>query len=467
MKKILIASLCSLLALTAVGCSNTNETQTLNNLDVQLDRVNTVVSGTSTTEVNSVSPIQLDYSQPSQIQSIRKTAYNNMMREEELRQEVLGTINYLKSSLNKKYKLGKSKNSALRSLTQNLDTHTTSLGYTKQSVRQNVAKIQRYTNAQNSDSNITRSAYNELDNLMQARAVYLENLQNTMNEICNILDSSVVTEENKTQNNLQNSKSFNSNNFDYNTQSKPNYERRNTIRRNIDTYNSQIKNNENEEENQNTQETSNVNNNYNEYPNNTYYPNYNNYYNNLYRNYRFNPNRNTDSFYPRVKNIDTYRFNPYGTNPYYNPNPYYNNYLFNQTNQAIPTTTPNNNDLNNQVNTQEIKQNKQTNEDNKSNLQAQTLNKENLSNINTKNNLNARDNNCENCNTDQCDNCNDCEKCNYDNKENCEKTNNEECKYCKDEGCESCNDYKNSKTLNDCEKCIIIEDGKIKPKTKD
>ena len=38
---------------------------------------------------------------------------------------------------------------------------------------------------------------------------------------------------------------------------------------------------------------------------------YNPYYN---RDYRFNPSRNTDTFYPRVRNIDTYRFTP-NSNP--------------------------------------------------------------------------------------------------------------------------------------------------------
>ncbi len=88
MKKLLITSLCLALALTAAGCSG-NDSKAINNLDAQLDRVNTVVSETSTTEVNSVSPVQLDYTQPSQIQAIRKNAYNNMMREEELRHLVL------------------------------------------------------------------------------------------------------------------------------------------------------------------------------------------------------------------------------------------------------------------------------------------------------------------------------------------------------------------------------------------
>lgn len=58
-------------------------------------------------------------------------------------------------------------------------------------------------------------------------------------------------------------------------------------------------------------------NNYNNYPYNSYGYNYGGY-NTPYNNYRyyqnnpygFNPNRNTDTYYPLNRNIDTYRFNP-------------------------------------------------------------------------------------------------------------------------------------------------------------
>ncbi len=189
MKKILIASLCSLLALTAIGCSS-NETQTLNNLDAKLDRVSAIVSGTSSTEVNTVSPMTVD-STSYPIQTMKRNAYNNMIREEELRQDVLATTGYIKSNLNKEYKLGKSKTSALRYLINNLEEEITSLAGTKTAVKNEVKKIQKHTTVDTVDSNITRASYSQLNNLMQARAVYLLNLQNTMNEICNILDASV------------------------------------------------------------------------------------------------------------------------------------------------------------------------------------------------------------------------------------------------------------------------------------
>lgn len=320
MKKILLTTMCSLLALTAMGCSSTNETQVLNNLSTKLDRVSTIVSNTSTTEVNSVSPLEIEQyqqSNPNYMQSVRRNAYNNMVREEELRQGVLSTSSYLKSSIDKKYKLGKSKTMALMSLTDSLETYISNLAGTKLSVKNTVNKIQRYTNIQNIDINRTRVSYNELNNLMQARATYLANLQNTMYEICDILNESVVQE-----NNAQTNKT-NTNNV-----------KNNTIRRNIDTYNNKIDKKTTNSENEINDEV--VNTSY-EYPNNPYNNYYNNnYYNNYYnRDYRFNPNRNTDTFYPRVKNIDTYRFNPN-----YNGNPYYNyGYGYNGINNTLPANS--------------------------------------------------------------------------------------------------------------------------------
>jgi len=55
-----------------------------------------------------------------------------------------------------------------------------------------------------------------------------------------------------------------------------------------------------------------------------YNPNYQNY-----TNMRFNPNRNTDSFYARFRNIDTYRYNPNGYYNNYNNRHYQNGYYYN------------------------------------------------------------------------------------------------------------------------------------------
>lgn len=323
MKKIILATMCSLLALTAVGCGTNNETQTLNDLDTKLDRVSTIVANTSTTEVNTVSPLEIDQftqTTPTRLQAVRHNAYNNMVREEELRQEVLSTASYLKSNIDKKYKLGKSKRMALRSLTDSLETYVSDLAGTKLAVKNNVNKIQRYTKAENIDANRTRSSYNELNNLMQARATYLTNLQNTMYEICDILNESVVEEDTQE---APTSKQI----------TDKTVKKHDTIRRNIDTYNNKVDQKETKsQENTNNNETINTSY-YNNYPNRPYHNYYNNYYNNFYnRGYRYNPNRNTDTFYPRVKNIDTYRFNPYNGNPYY----YNNGYEYNQINETMP-----------------------------------------------------------------------------------------------------------------------------------
>lgn len=402
MKKIILASVCSLLALTAVGCSSNNETQALNNLSSKLDRVSAIVSSTSTTEVNTVSPMQFSRNMT---QSSRYNAYGNMMREEDLRQEVLATTGYLKGSLEKKYKLGKSKTKALVYLTDSLENSITELAGTKLSVRNAVNKIQRYSsNPQNMDSNIANSSYTELNNLMQARAIYLSNLQNTMDEICNILNDSVI-EENETEvsNNDQiqiSNEKVNQSNKQTSSNNK-NEQKDNTIRKNIDTYNNKIINNE--KSNNNEYENNVANKEFysdNRINNDGYYSNYTNapYNNYLNRNYRFNPNRNTDTFYPRVRNIDTYRFNPnYNGNPYYYGNQY-NTPYYNTGYGQIKNNFP------------------QQNLDRIENDQRQTL-KNNVS-------TNYSQENCEECIDNNCENCinNNCEQCTDKSCENCKET---------------------------------------------
>ena len=109
--------------------------------------------------------------------------------------------------------------------------------------------------------------------------------------------------------------------------------------KNIDTYKANSGNasdNENLANNDNNVNNNMIaNNNRMRYPGNAYNRPYNNrpynnpYYNNYYPNYGynrgFNPGRNTDTYYPLNKNIDTYRINPNGYNNEYNYYGY-NNY---------------------------------------------------------------------------------------------------------------------------------------------
>lgn len=330
MKKIIIAGICGVLALTLVGCSSNNDGEALNSLNLQLDKVNNIVSSTSTSEVNLVSPLNLGYTQNSSLQEIKSTAYSNMMREEEIRQDVLALTGYLKSLQSEKYKLGNSKATALNYLTSNLAKYSVNLQNTKSSVRNNVEKIKKFTSVRTVDANKTRSCYTELNNLMQERAVYLNNLYNTMVEICEILNDSKV-EENKNNDITKTTYEYQDNRQDINNKDFINqYDKTSTnerdlkkddnkksLRKNIDSYNNGLNNNN---DNLNTQ-TANPNNYNNDYYYNYNNPNMNNEY--YYRNRLFNPNRNTDTFYPRLRNIDTYRYNP---NDYVIDEPIYRKY---------------------------------------------------------------------------------------------------------------------------------------------
>ncbi len=108
--------------------------------------------------------------------------------------------------------------------------------------------------------------------------------------------------------------------------------------KNIDTYKANSGNasdNANLANNENNVNNNMIANNRMRYPGNAYNRPYNNrpysnpYYNNYYPNYGynrgFNPGRNTDTYYPLNRNIDTYRINPNGYNNEYNYYGY-NNY---------------------------------------------------------------------------------------------------------------------------------------------
>ena len=376
MKKIILASVGVILALGLTGCSSNSASQSVKNLNAQLDRVdNAVVSSVSddTSEISNSSTS----STTSNLNYLRNKAYNDMLEERYLKDEILSLSSYLKSNQNTKYKLAKSDTNALKSLTSDLSKYSTYLNDSKSTVKTYVKKIK---NQSRTDVEHVSSSYQALSNIMNERKAYLNNLLNTMNEIADILCSNDVissqdNEQNDTNNIEQNE--LNSRNYqtqDYNSYNNqyytPNHfarqpqgidynvnrqrtvnnsenknqteNKRKGFTKNIDTYNSQNVGEENSNNNNDTNinnstndniKNNNINSNQtnrpinNGYPyqynnNGNYYgnPYYNNPYNNGYNNYYnpnfryirrgFNPGRNTDTYYPLNRNIDTYRMNP-------------------------------------------------------------------------------------------------------------------------------------------------------------
>ncbi len=310
MKKIIISIFCFIVCLAMVGCSSNSDSQALKNLNSQLNRVSEIVSSTSSSEVSEVSP---SFSQPYtnnnyQLPRLKENAYQNMLKEEELRQNVLTLNVYLKETQGKKYKLGKNKANALNDLTSNLSKYATYLNDTKANVKNSVNKIKKSTKIQSLDIEQAKAGYVELGNNMNERLSYLSNLYNTLNEIAILLDNNCIEENNNINtNNLNNYYNYDKNNNEYNNQNNQ-IETNNNKKSNIDTFNNNLTNN-------NINSTNNLNNNQNNFQNQYQdygYNNYNNYdFNYWYgRNNKFNPNRNTDTFFPRYRNIDTFKFTP-------------------------------------------------------------------------------------------------------------------------------------------------------------
>lgn len=351
-------------------------------LDKTTDVVNTVddneisqVSYLNTYNANG------DDNYANKLQDLKSLSYRTMLEEEYLRQDILSMSSYLKSNKTK-YKLNKDTVTALNNLTSDIDKYTDYISDSKSDVDNYVKQIKKYTQGKSLSAEKATSAYQSLFNIMNERKAYLNNLLNTMSEVANLLYSSqnqtsnTPNNENIANNNYNNFNNYNNyNNFNngqnidwnyypqYQNQDTNNLNENNNnlnnskddennntknntgIKSNIDTYlnkdqstnkaqNKQLDYNYEYTKNNytgNNYQNNNLTNNYQNYRNRNYnnwtynnqrfnpynYPYNNQYYqNNLNR--RFNPNRNTDSFYPLNRNIDTYRYMPYNYNNGYN-----------------------------------------------------------------------------------------------------------------------------------------------------
>lgn len=331
MKKVIFSILCLMICIALVGCTSNNDAETINKLSTQLDRVESVVSSTSTSEVNEVSPYTRSaLTSSDQISILKNQAYSKMTLEEDVRQEVLAMNSYLKDCTKKSYRLGNQKNSSINDLTGNISKYLNYLNSTKADVQTHVEKIKKSSTARSYSLENTKSSYISLVASMDERITYLNNIYNSLGQIANILDDSLINNNNDTTSNTETINQSNSQNTNLNTQSNTNQatnsenqNEKGIIRKNIDTYN-KARNNDTkvvspETNNANTIDYNgmygyngygydNVNGYYNGYGYNNGYGFNNGYY--PYYNSPFNPGRNTDTFYPRMKNIDTYRYNP-------------------------------------------------------------------------------------------------------------------------------------------------------------
>ncbi len=361
MKKIILGTFAISMCFVLTACGNNQENATITSLSNQLDQTANTISN-----VQTVNPTDIDMQQILESEDDQETRTNfinaqqNLLSEEYYKTDILNKTAKLKNNINKDLKLSKAQTNAIKDLTSNLIKYTNSVAYTKNelsSTVRNISNLKRnyIKNVDKINAKLNRLACNS-----NARVCYYQNILNTLDQIENYVTGQIVDEnveditENqqqiKNENDNQDLQSEN-NTKDSNLENEENNQ--NKITKNIDTYlpekdcpncGEKLNNSENticpncnKTVNQEVQPIQNnqINTpiNYstpiNRFNNGNSYYGYNSnsinnreFYNmnrlgggygNGY-NYGINPSRNTDTYAPMNRNIDTYRYGYNGVN---------------------------------------------------------------------------------------------------------------------------------------------------------
>lgn len=342
MKKILLVSaLCLSSSLLLFGCGN-GQDASLTNLANQIDLLNNTVNSVSAVSQEIPSLSSLTKEQAINYSGIYQSTKDIVANQNSYKTAILAKTSLIKNKIaNKDLKLTNQNIKALTDLTQTLSKDTKRLNETKSEFKNSISDMNKSITANKSSISQVSAKINRLSNCMDTQNCYYKNLLNTLNnieEIMEIYDDS----------------------FDYSTINIPLPQRPEKpsgedfeklfyeymINQNLST-----QDDKNSDENKDTNSSNNQNVTQNQpiYP--TMYPNYGyngynpyfyggnvrNYmpygggYYGYYGAYRTNPYRNTDTFAPYLRNIDTYRA-PTGMRNYNNLNQ--SMPVFNENNQG-------------------------------------------------------------------------------------------------------------------------------------
>ena len=309
-KKIILSTICGGLALLMVGCSTSSSAQTTKDLSTQVERMQKTVTGISTSAVYDVTPSNYLYSQPysetntseSRLKALMTNSQSAFAEHEALRNEIMNRSATLKSALGQKYKLSNSKVKALKTLTSTISGYSSDITNTTHMIKSATGYIKRNKTNQNLSADNLNVGYTQLNNELEKRITYFKNVLSAFDQVESILNSSLSNEEKNSSTETQTQQ--------YTQDNNSNPAQTSRFTKNIDTY---VTNPGNENVvNQNNSTAYNQAYRYNGYGNNGY--GYNGYgYNRFYGYGRgfspFNPSRNTDTYLPTRRNIDTYRPN--------------------------------------------------------------------------------------------------------------------------------------------------------------
>ena len=341
MKKIIIGACAIGMCFVLTACGTSKNDATLTRLGNQLDETANTISNIQTinpTEItltaDSLEKISAKESPYPLYRNIR-TAQESLQTEEQIKSIILNKTTNIKSNLSKNLTLSKSQISAIKELTENLGKYTNSISYSKNDLQSTAKAINSLKKNVEKFSPQLNAKINRLTCNSNARSAYYENLLATLNEIENCVypygydNQMALYKEQNTQNQFNTSQ---------NTTNDTNESENKQGIKNIDTYQQTTNNytNCNDCDDKNCENCTNQPQQpqyYNQYATpyglRNHYP-YN--YSAITPYSQFNPNRNTDTYGPTLRNIDTYgnnyAYNGINNYPVYNNA--YNNFMFNK-----------------------------------------------------------------------------------------------------------------------------------------
>ena len=295
MKKLVLSTVCGLMCLTLVGCSSSSQSKAITDLSSQLERMQNTVSSISTSEVYDVTPMSYNYLSSSnnsdvagRTSTLMQNSQNALATHENLRNQINASCATLKATLGQKYNLSKNQKNAIKTLTSALSKYNTEISNKSAGIKNATQIIKKYKNYDNINADQLNVGYTALNNAMQERIALFSNVLSTIDQVESVLNNA---RQEDTTSQINQTKKV----------------------KNIDTYNPAGTTEPQTVEYQN-QMPANQNANYG-YDQNYNYAGTNGYWNNgywnngygYYRNNGVNPGRNTDTYLPRYRNIDTYR----------------------------------------------------------------------------------------------------------------------------------------------------------------
>ncbi len=333
-KKILITGLALSSCFLLASCGTTSEDAAIKSLANQIDKLNNVVANSSTIDTNYINLDNFNNGEDiGAIRSVYQKTATSINNQNSYKEKVLSKTATIKKTLSSNdLKIGNKNVKALRELSNTLSKYTTKLANTNNDYKKTAKSVAKLGKNNQTTNSMLGAKLSRLSSCADSRSCYFNNILNTLGQIQSLLNNGATVENNILNNDYLNNYDFSNRASIYDNsgnQIQGGYcengvcydqfgnvmngvyfdEKGNCVSGNCTPNNAYY--------NQSYNANQISNNNPNIY-NNRYG---NGHYNNGYANRRyngFNPDRNTDTYAPNVKNIDTYRKN--GVNNGFNYN---------------------------------------------------------------------------------------------------------------------------------------------------